>query len=84
QKEYFPRNGYNSAAAQFTAVDSLGNKSFSFFDLANKPRIISYTVQSGIFTATHEMWINNFPPEAEWVDICYSQDGRSFSLRVYL
>lgn len=84
QKEYFPRNGYNSAAAQFTAVDSIGNKYFSFFDLANSPRIISYTVQSGIFTATHELWINNFPPEAEWVDICYTQDGRSFSLRVYL
>jgi hypothetical protein len=84
QKEYYPQNGYNSPLSKFTAVDSLGNKYTHFFDLSNDPAMISYAVQTGIFTATGDLWIRYFPTDAEWVDICYTLDGHNLSMRVYL
>lgn len=40
--------------------------------------------QTGIFTCTHACWINDFPADAQWAEICYERDGRSFALRVNL
>ena len=85
QEKYFASFWF-TAATGFNARDSLGNEYHIYFERISDstPGIASYTVQSGIFTYTHELWINNFPPEAEWVDICYERDGRAFSLRIYL
>ena len=85
QDEFFT-GSFATAASNFIARDNLGNEYPSFFARVteNGSCLISSTVQSGIFTFTHELWINEFPQEAEWVDICYERDGRSFSLRVYL
>jgi hypothetical protein len=83
QKEFFQ---YFSVSAYFYAQDSLGNEYPAFFSppSTHGSRLNTTGVQSGIFTYTHELWINNFPPEAEWVDICYEREGRFFCMRVYL
>lgn len=83
--EYFDNN-FSTITAWFFARDSLGNVYKPFMELSaqNSPRLYTYGVQSDIFTFTHECWINEFPAEAEWVDICYERDGRNFSLRIYL
>lgn len=85
QDEFFT-GSFATAASNFIARDSLGNEYPSFFARVteNANCLISSTVQSGIFTYTHELWINEFPQEAEWVDICYERDDRNFSLRIYL
>ncbi len=82
-KEYFT---YFRITSFFTARDSLGNEYPCYWDGTGgeNPYLLSGGAQTGLFTYTHECWINNFPAEAEWVDICYERDGRSFSLRVYL
>lgn len=82
-KEYFP---HFQIASYFTAKDSLGNEYPCYWDGTggDAPFFIAGGAQTGVFTYTHECWINQFPSEAEWVDICYERDGRSFSLRVYL
>ncbi len=78
--DYFP------VSAWFSARDSLGNTYPGYMDQSGKDESLLATtgVQSGIFTYTHELWINNFPADAQWVDICYERDGRNYSLRVYL
>lgn len=40
--------------------------------------------RSGIFSYTHECWINDFPSDTEWAELCYVRDGRNFALRVDL
>ena len=83
--KYFT-SAWVTSGSQFNARDSLGNAYPPFYTPSKedaKP-VYANTVQSGIFTATHELWIVDFPPEAEWVDICYELDGRAFSLRIYL
>lgn len=69
----------------FTARDSLSN-TYQFMDHTPDGSAVFYTtgVQSGIFTYTHELWINEFPAEAQWVELCYERDGRSFTLRIDL
>lgn len=44
----------------------------------------TYGTQTGIFTCTHECWINDFPADAAWAELCYERDGRSFALRIDL
>lgn len=85
QDEFFT-GSFATAASNFIARDSLGNEYPSFFARVKEDAncLISCTVSSGIFTFTHELWINQFPQEAEWVDICYERDGRSYCLRIYL
>ena len=84
-KEFFP-GPFRFAPSYFIARDSLGNE-YAMYP-SNPPEgakyMRSYTVQSGVYTATHELWINNFPPEAEWVDLCYERDGQSIAIRIYL
>lgn len=78
--EYFPVSAY------FTAVDSLGNEYPCYFDAlhSDESNVNALGYQSGIFTYTHECWINDFPAEAQWVDIRYERDGRNYSLRIDL
>ena len=82
-KEYYdmvPVTGY------FSARDSLGNEYPGFFEGygSDDPYISSGGAQTGIFSYTHECWILFFDGNAEWVDICYEQDGRSHALRIHL
>lgn len=70
----------------FSARDSLGN---TYEGLQNHytpegPWMGSTGVQSGIFTYTHECWITDFPADAEWVEIFYERDGRSYSMYIDL
>lgn len=70
----------------FSARDSLGNTYEGWMD-KHEPQdhlMYSETVQSGLFTYTHECWINDFPADAEWVEICYERDGRNYRLYVDL
>lgn len=76
---------YFSVTAWFSARDSLGNVYEGFLDPASGSHPMYTTgVQSGIFTYTHECWINDFPAEAEWVEIFYERDGRSYKFRITL
>lgn len=79
--DFFPVTG------AFHAVDSLGNFYPCYFDNEDyfTPQLYAMGSQTGIFSYTHECWINDFQgAEADWVDICYTRDGRSYSLRIYL
>lgn len=64
----------------FIARDSLGNE-YSYIFPSSR---CAASVQSGIFERTYAYWINDFPADAQWVDICYERDGRSHALRVEL
>ena len=70
----------------FTARDSLGNVYASHWEnpYRDGDRLISRTVQTGIFTGAHELWINDFPQEAQWVEILCTRDGREYVLRIDL
>lgn len=75
-----------AVTAWFTARDSLGNTYEGYLDQSSPdaPTLNTSGVQSGIFTYTHECWINDFPADAEWVEIGYQRDGRNYMLRIYL
>lgn len=77
---------YLPISTQFHAVDSLGNVYPCYAEWQDDDRNYLYAdgVQSGIFSYTHECWINHFPAEAEWVELRYKRDGRSYSLRIDL
>lgn len=80
-------NDFFPVSCAFHAVDSLGNYYPSYFESSGSTTLhmCSMGNQTGIFSYTHECWINDFQgAEAEWVDICYERDGRSYSLRIYL
>lgn len=82
-QEYFQ---YFSATAWFSARDSLGNEYACYWEsyLDNTPRLNTKEVQSGIFTGTHELWINDFPLDAQWVEILCTRDGREYVLHIDL
>lgn len=75
-----------SVTAYFTARDSLGNEYPCYWDgrSGDLPYINSHTVQRGIFTGAHELWIYEFPQEAQWVELCYLRDGRNHMVRIDL
>lgn len=76
-KEFF---GPYGDPIPFIARDNLGNE-YAFIFPGSRTAV---SVQSGLFERTYAYWINGFPTEAQWVDICYERDGRSFALRVDL
>lgn len=82
RKQYFQ---FFSVVAHFSARDSLGNE-YPCWDYAqaDASHLISHSVQSGIFTGTHEFWINDFPKDAEFVEILYTRDGRNYILHIDL
>lgn len=72
----------------FWAEDSLGNYYYSYYEVAQdeEPRkncMYGNVSQTGFLTHTYEFWINDFP-EAEWVAIHYTRDGRNGTLYVDL
>lgn len=74
-------------SARFSARDSLGNyyPCYSEQHSCDAPHVNAMGRQSGIFSYTHTCWINDFHgADAEWVDICYERDGRSYTLRIDL
>lgn len=75
-----------SATAWFSARDSLGNVYNCYWDqlFEDSVQLYSYSVQSGIFTGTHELWINDFPQDAKWVEILCTRDGREYVLHIDL
>lgn len=81
--EYFY---YFTISGWFTARDSLGNTYCSYMSdfSPNDKLFIPGGSQTGIFTYTHMCWINDFPADAKWVEICYQRDGRDFSMRIDL
>lgn len=64
----------------FVIKDDLGNE----YSLHNESGWTTGGVQRGIFTYTHECWIQEFSPDAQWVDICYERDGRNCVLHIDL
>ena len=85
QEEYFGF-GHYKITGWFTAVDSTGNVYPGYWAKTTfgEPCMYSSGAQSGIFTYTHQLWINNFPQDAEWVELRYQRDGRDYSLRIDL
>lgn len=81
--EYFD---YFNIPGWFSARDSLGNVYPGYMERNDDDvnALIPASAQSGIFTYTHELWINEFPTDAQWVELCYERDGRSFTLRIDL
>lgn len=87
QEDYFGLfPAHNNIGAYLYAVDSLGNTYSSYQPYTEgSNHIVPSGGQTGIFTYTHECWINDFQgKDAKWVDICYSRDGRDFRLRIVL
>jgi len=84
--ESYLGRGYETTRYWFHARDSLGNVYDGNWLQSNPDLHYMYSrgMQSGIFTYTHECWINEFPADAEWVEICYERDGRKFALHVDL
>jgi len=82
-EEYFQFDG---VANWFSARDSLGNIYSCYMDrrYQDTNHLNSQTVQSGIFTGTHELYVADFPQNAQWVEILYSRDGREYVLRIDL
>lgn len=82
-KGYFQ---FDPVTQWFSARDSLGNVYDCVWDkpFESSGRMRSSAVQSGIFTGTHELLINSFPQDAQWVEILYTRDGREYVLRIDL
>lgn len=85
-KEHEKYFNFYSSMSWFSARDSLGNEYSSrwYPNCGENPLLLSQSVQSGIFTGTHEIWINDFPQDAEWVEILCTRDGRNYVLRIDL
>lgn len=86
---WMERAGYfrfDGVTQWFSARDSLGNVYDGIWEKPSEDRVrlISDAVQSGIFTGTHELWINDFPQDATWVEILYTRDGREYVLHIDL
>lgn len=84
--EYDPYFPQFAITGWFFARDNFGNIYEGFMEQSSSqsPHMSTHGVQSGLFTYTHDCWINQFPADAEWVDICYERDGRSYSMRIRL
>lgn len=72
----------------FWAEDSLGNHYYSNYEYAQdevpgKPCVYGNMSQTGFLTYTYEFWINDFP-DAQWVKIHYTRDGRDEMLFINL
>ena len=77
---------FGAVTEWFSAKDSVGNVYDCIWSSPTdeRGRLYSNAVQSGIFTGSHELWINNFPQDATWVEILYDRDGREYVLRIDL
>jgi hypothetical protein len=81
-----PWAGFPEAVSWFTAIDSLGNtyntswKRGYTYDLA----LIGNAASRTLFTYTYEMWLDNYVPGAEWVELRYDREGRNIALRIDL
>lgn len=76
------------AGGWFWAEDSLGNFYYSSYETAQdedprKPAVNAWVVRKGILADTYEFWINDFP-EAEWVKLHYTRDGKDEMLFIDL
>ncbi len=84
-EHYYNTIAFSAVCNQFTARDSLGNHYYSYTTRYQEdPALVVINCQTGLFTGTALCWINDFPKDAEWVEICYERDGRSFSLHIDL
>ena len=88
-KEFHPLPwaDHGAAGEWFWAEDSLGNVYVcnSVPHSEDTPALYAYGAQTNLFTHTYALWINeDVPPEAEWVDIRYTRDGRNLVFRVDL
>lgn len=81
-KEYFDSIPFSFL---FSARDSLGNEYTNWYGIEDGGRWVNgHIAQRDLFSCVHECWIVHFPEEAQWVEICYERDGRSYSLRIDL
>lgn len=82
---YYNTLGLTSACRLLTVTDSLGNFYHSYASrYEDDPALQVVDCQTGLFTATHVCWINDFPKDAEWIEVCYERDGRNLSLKIDL
>lgn len=72
--------------AYFAARDSLGNEYPCYWDPYedDTPHVNAWNVTTGVFTCTYTLWINDFPQDAQWVELLYIRDGREHVLRIDL
>lgn len=70
----------------FFVEDSLGRRYASYEETGSRnAQTIQSSAQTGIFTYTHEFWINDFAFDgADWVEVRYDRDGRDHRLRICL
>ncbi len=82
-KEHYQYGGlfnFSTPISAFFIRDDRGNT----YELHSGTRRTTSSVRTGLFTQSHVCWINNFPSDAQWAELCYERDGRSFSLRIDL
>lgn len=82
-KEHYQYGGlynFSTPISAFFIRDDRGNT----YELYSYTRRTTSSVRTGLFTQSHLCWINNFPSDAQWAELCYERDGRSISLRIYL
>lgn len=83
-------SGPHSPAGWFWAEDNLGNYYYSYMerdpDYPSDERCLQIMGrQTGLFTYTHEIWINDFPQEdVTWLKLHYDRDGRDYALHIDL
>ena len=84
-ERYYNSLSISAVCNHFTAVDSLGNFYYSYATrMEDDPALIMVCGQSGLFSGATLCWINDFPQDAEWIQICYQRDGRDLSLYIDL
>ena len=70
----------------FYAVDNLGRRYDSLYERSEDAGYINtYSIRDGAFSCTIDCRISGFQLDgAQWVDICYERDGRSYTMRIQL
>lgn len=79
-QEHRQYSGFYYAVAHCFVRDAAGNE---YYFIEGNSRS-SFCAQGGIFSATHLCWIQDFPSNAKWAELCYERDGRSIAVRIDL
>lgn len=65
-----------------TAIDNLGNYYANVSEYMRVRSVVGNLSVERIFSSQFEMWIDDLSPDAEWIELHYDYQGRSFKLRI--
>ena len=81
-----PWASYPEAVRWFSAVDSFGNLYINMWSARyiNEKHLIGNPTSRTPFSYTYEMWLGNYEPGAEWVELRYDREGRDVVMCINL